>query len=109
MAEDNFEVETEGSAIAAFTLAQFAFWGLIESGVISTEKAADMLETFDRFWANLETFRPREFIAETLSLKGSADLYVAGLKDAAGRAVTRAAPSNAQTLHPAPGAAPAVS
>ncbi|WP_041344963.1 hypothetical protein [Nitrobacter winogradskyi] len=44
MAEDNFEVETEGSAIAAFTLAQFAFWGLIESGVISTEKAADMLE-----------------------------------------------------------------
>lgn len=72
-------------------------------------KAADMLETFDRFWANLATFRPRQFIAETLSLKGSADLYVAGLKDAAGRAVTRAAPSNAQTLHPAPGAAPAVS
>ena len=44
MAEDDFEGETEGSAIAAFTLAQFAFWGLIESGVISTEKAADMLE-----------------------------------------------------------------
>lgn len=44
MAEDNFEIETESSAIAAFTLAQFAFWGLIESGIISTEKASGMLE-----------------------------------------------------------------
>lgn len=44
MAEENFEIETESSAIAAFTLAQFAFWGLIESGIISTEKASDMLE-----------------------------------------------------------------
>ncbi|EAQ34534.1 hypothetical protein NB311A_05936 [Nitrobacter sp. Nb-311A] len=44
MTGKNSEVETEGSAIAAFTLSQFAFWGLIESGVISTEKASDMLE-----------------------------------------------------------------
>lgn len=44
MAEENFEIETESSAIAAFTLAQFAFWGLIETGIISTEKASDMLE-----------------------------------------------------------------
>jgi hypothetical protein len=43
MTNDNFENETQGSAIAAFTLAQFAFWGLIESGIISTEKASEML------------------------------------------------------------------
>ncbi|WP_439923141.1 hypothetical protein [Nitrobacter sp. JJSN] len=43
MTENNFELETQSSAIAAFTLAQFAFWALIESGVISTEKASDML------------------------------------------------------------------
>ena len=44
MAGEDFETENESSSIAAFTLAQFAFWGLIESGVISTEKASDMLE-----------------------------------------------------------------
>jgi hypothetical protein len=37
------KLETQSSAIAAFTLAQFAFWGLIESGLISTEKASEML------------------------------------------------------------------
>ena len=42
MAEENLENEAESSAIAAFTLAQFAFWGLIESGIISTEKASDL-------------------------------------------------------------------
>lgn len=41
---DSFEIETQSSTIAAFTLAQFAFWGLIESGIISTEKASEMLE-----------------------------------------------------------------
>jgi hypothetical protein len=44
MTNDSFEMETQSSAIAAFTLAQFAFWGLIESGIISTEKASEMLE-----------------------------------------------------------------
>jgi len=44
MAEENLEIEAESFAIAAFTLAQFAFWSLIESGIISTEKASDMLE-----------------------------------------------------------------
>jgi hypothetical protein len=39
----NDGLETQGSAIAAFTLAQFAFWGLIESGIISAEKASEML------------------------------------------------------------------
>jgi hypothetical protein len=41
MTDNNIEIES--SAIAAFTLAQFSFWALIESGVISTDKAADML------------------------------------------------------------------
>jgi hypothetical protein len=54
-------------------------------------KAADMLETFAKFWPQLETFRPREFVGETLSLKGSADLYVAALRDAATSAVLRPA------------------
>jgi hypothetical protein len=41
--DNSLEIETRSSAIAAFTLAQFAFWGLIESGLISTEKASEML------------------------------------------------------------------
>ena len=43
MTENSFEIEIQSSAIAAFTLAQFAFWALIENELISTDKASDML------------------------------------------------------------------
>jgi hypothetical protein len=55
-------------------------------------KMADMLETFAKFWPAIETYRPREFVAETLSLKGSAELYVANLRDAADSVAARPAP-----------------
>jgi hypothetical protein len=40
----DYSTETEGSAIAAFMLAQFAFWAQINSGALSREKAAEMLK-----------------------------------------------------------------
>jgi hypothetical protein len=40
----SYSVETEGSAIAAFMLAQFAFWHQINSGALTREKAAEMLQ-----------------------------------------------------------------
>lgn len=40
----DYSAETEGSAIAAFTLAQMAFWGLINSRVLPAEQAAEMLK-----------------------------------------------------------------
>ncbi len=52
--------------------------------------AADMLARFGEFWPALETFRPRDFVAQTLSLKGSAELYVAALRDTAESATSRA-------------------
>ena len=36
--------EAAGSAIAAFTLAQFAFWHQIQSGSLPVENAAQMLK-----------------------------------------------------------------
>ena len=41
---EKYEIETQGSAIAAFMLAQFAFWHQINSGALSKEKAAEMLK-----------------------------------------------------------------
>lgn len=40
----DYEIETQGSAIAAFMLAQFAFWHQINSGALSREQAAEMLK-----------------------------------------------------------------
>ncbi len=39
-------------------------------------KVADMLEAWDRFWPKHAAFTPRAFVAETLSLKRSAELYL---------------------------------
>jgi hypothetical protein len=40
----DYSTETEASAIAAFVLAQLAFWHQINSGALSREKAAEMLK-----------------------------------------------------------------
>jgi glycosyltransferase involved in cell wall biosynthesis len=53
-------------------------------------KAANMLAAFAEFWPKLETFRPREFVAETLSLKRSAELYVAAYREAGDSVASRA-------------------
>jgi hypothetical protein len=46
-------------------------------------KIADMIKKFDAFWPKLESYRPREFMGQTLSLKGSAETYVQNLRDTA--------------------------
>jgi hypothetical protein len=40
----DYSNETEGSAIAAFVLAQLAFWHQINTGALPREKAAEMLK-----------------------------------------------------------------
>lgn len=59
-------------------------------------KASEMLETFARFWPALETLRPRQFVAETLSLEGSAELYVSALRDAGASVLSRTSPAAKQ-------------
>jgi hypothetical protein len=46
-------------------------------------KIADMIEKFDKFWPKLDGYRPREFVGQTLSIKGSAEIYVQNLRDTA--------------------------
>lgn len=46
-------------------------------------KAADMLTQWDRFWPIVDSFRPRNFVAESLSLEGSAEHYIRAYKAAA--------------------------
>jgi hypothetical protein len=62
-------------------------------------KIADMVEKFDEFWPKLAGYRPRDFVAETLSLKGSAETYVQNLRDTAA-SVPRAANSNTPPASP---------
>lgn len=45
-------------------------------------KAANMLEVWEKFWANRSAFTPRAFVSETLSLKRSAELYLAAYREA---------------------------
>ncbi len=45
-------------------------------------KAADMLDAWSRFWPKLDTFTPRAFVAETLSLDRSAELYMKAYREA---------------------------
>jgi len=40
----DYGAETEGSAIAAFTLAQLAFWHQINTGVLPKDQAVEMLK-----------------------------------------------------------------
>ena len=41
--DEAFVHEADGSAIAAFTLAQLAFWGLVQQGLIPKAQAEQML------------------------------------------------------------------
>ena len=43
MAEESFQQETDGSAIAAFALAQIAFWWLLQQGLLPKAQAEQML------------------------------------------------------------------
>jgi hypothetical protein len=63
-------------------------------------KAAHMLATFGAFWEALDTFQPRAFVAETLSLKGSAELYASALRDAAQTGASRVAPATSREPSP---------
>ena len=56
--------ETAGSAIAAFTLAQLAFWHQINSGALSADKAAEMLK--QAVAANAQGGRANQLAAQRL-------------------------------------------
>lgn len=43
---------------------------------------AEMEAAFDRFWANRAAFRPRDYIAEALTPRGTADIFLAAYRDA---------------------------
>jgi len=49
-----------------------------------TFKAGGMLPAFERFWSGLDTFSPRAFVGETLSLRDSADIYMKAYREAGG-------------------------
>ena len=63
-------------------------------------KIADMIEKFGEFWPTLEAFRPREFVGQTLSLKGSAETYVQNLRDTAASVPPRASNDDAPPSTP---------
>lgn len=44
-------------------------------------KAEDMLEKWPRFWAGLPNYRPRDFVAETLTFERSAELYLSAYRE----------------------------
>jgi hypothetical protein len=46
--------------------------------------AADFAPALDRFWANLHEYAPRSYVGEHLSLRESAELFLAAYYDAAG-------------------------
>lgn len=54
-------------------------------------KVANMLEAWDRFWPKHAQFTPRAFVAETLSLKRSAELYLEAYRAAGAKARAKAA------------------
>lgn len=54
-------------------------------------KAADMLEKWKTFWPRRATFTPRAFVAETLSLDRSAELYLQAYQEAGDREHSKAA------------------
>jgi hypothetical protein len=56
-----------------------------------------MLEAWDRFWPAHAQFTPRAFVAETLSLKRSAELYLEAYRAAGAK---RAQADNAQGSRP---------
>lgn len=56
-------------------------------------KAADMLREWDRFWPAVDDFRPRDFVAEALSLNRSAELYLSAYRAAASPAGVRVSAS----------------
>lgn len=44
MADDKFLIEAAGTTMAAFILAQLAFWNQVRSGVVSQDEAIRQLE-----------------------------------------------------------------
>jgi hypothetical protein len=43
--------------------------------------AANMLESWEKFYAGIDAFTPRRFIAETMTLQNSADAYLRAYRE----------------------------